>query len=114
VDNDVLPGIGVRWVAERIEINDGEAFDLRASRQPGEFSEGGARQRSIVDLDLPGDRVIGLAQLVGVDLAGAVGTAGKFAGCVLPHALIFVRRSETSSTEPRGKLDARHVITAAL
>src|ERR1700681_184028 len=107
--DDVLPGVGARRIAERIEIDDVEAFDLRP---PGQLVERGERwrwQRSLIDADLPGDGIVGVAQLVGTDVADAVGTAGELAGRTLPHSLEYIGRRGACSGEPGRKFDPRHV-----
>src|SRR6202451_151397 len=103
--DDVPPGVGARRIAERVQIDDIEAVDLRA---PGLFGERGQRrprQRSLIDADLPGDGSVGVAQFVGTDVADAVGTAGEFARRVVLYPLVFVRRIGACSGEPRRKLD---------
>src|ERR1700684_121215 len=77
--DDVLPGVGARRIAERIEIDDIEACDLRPPGQRGERSESWRWQHSLIDADLPGDGIVGVAQLLGTDVADAVGTAGELA-----------------------------------
>src|ERR1700683_2502041 len=84
--DDVLPGVGARRIAERIEIDDVEAVDLRTPGQLGECRESWSRQRSLIDADLPGDGSVGVAQFVGTDVADAVGTAGELARRVVPHS----------------------------
>jgi hypothetical protein len=99
----------VRRIAERIEIDDVEAFDLRPPRQLGERGERRRWQRSPIDADLPGDGIVGVAQLVGTDVADAVGTAGELAGRTLPHPLECIGRRGACSGEPGRKFDTRHV-----
>src|SRR5580700_2758964 len=107
--DDVLPGVGVRGIAERIEIDDIEALDLRTPGQLGERSESWRWPRSLIDMDLPGDSSVGVAQLVGTDVADAVGTAGELAGRALPHSLEYIARRVARSGEPRRKFETRHV-----
>src|ERR1700722_19431774 len=82
--DDVPPGVGVRRIAEPIEIDDVEAFDLRPPRELGERGERWRWERSLIDADLPGDGIAGVAHLVGTDVAAAVGTAGELARRILP------------------------------
>src|SRR5580704_66009 len=91
--DDILPGVGARRIAERVQIDDVEALDLRTSGQLGERSESWRWQRSLIDADLPGDGIVGVAQLLGTDVADIVGTAGELAGRVVPQPLVFIRRS---------------------
>src|SRR5580658_1498376 len=88
--DDVLPGVGARRIAERIQIGDVEALDLRTPGQLGERDESWRWQRALIDADLPGDGIVGVAQLVGTDVADAVGTAGEFARRTLPHSLEYI------------------------
>src|ERR1700686_3546857 len=90
--DDVPPGVGARRIAERIEIDDVEACDLRTPGQLGERGEGWRWQRALIDADLPGDGIVGVAQLVGTDVADSVGTAGEPERRPLPHALEYIGR----------------------
>src|ERR1700688_68079 len=107
--DDVLPSVGARRIAERIEIDDVEAFDLRTPGQLGERGERWRWQRSLIDADLPGDGIVGVAQLVGTDVADAVGTAGELAGRTLPHSPEYIGRRGACGGESRSKLDTWHV-----
>src|SRR5580704_4696736 len=107
--NDVPPGVGARRIAERIEIDDVEAFDLRTPGQLGERGERWRCQHSLIDADLPGDGIVGVAQFVGTDVADAVGTAGELARRTLPHALEYIGRRGARGGEPRRKFDTRYV-----
>src|ERR1700681_4195279 len=88
----ILPGVGMHRIAERIQIDDVEACDLRTPGQLGERGERWRWQRSLIDADLPGDGLVGVAQLVGTDVADAGGTAGELAGRTLPHSREYIGR----------------------
>src|SRR5580700_287047 len=107
--DDVPPGVGARRIAERIEIDDVEAFDLRTPGQLGERGESWRWQRSLIDVDLPDDGIVGVAQRLGTDVADAVGTAGELAGRTLPQSLECIGRRGACSGEPRSKFDTRYV-----
>ena len=89
--NDVLPGIGVRYVTKWIEINDVETFDLRAARRFGGLGEGRTRQSAIVDLYLPDDGIVSLMKLIGTDSTDTIGTSGNLARGVLTQLLVIIR-----------------------
>src|SRR6202166_5321013 len=102
--DNIPPGVGARRIAERIQIDDVEAFDLRTPGQLGERGERWRWQRSLIDADLPGDGIVGVAQLVGTDVADAVGTAGELAGRTLPHSLEYTGRRRACRRERCRKL----------